>query len=441
MSKPTNVLLITIDSLRADHLSCMGFPHPTTPCMDKLASEGVLCERLFCSAIPTHPSYTTLYTGQHAVTHQIVAHGGKNKLDSKAPFLPQIFLRQGHTTCAVDNMWRGRPWFGRGYEFYVDPSVRKTLLLAVTCEDMNHRAIPWLQSHAEEPFFMFLHYWDPHYPYTPPKRHRHLFYDGQNPTDPNNRSLDPFWKQPIGAAAKNTWLRSAEGTITDIEYVRALYAQEVRHIDEGIGELIRSLDELGIAENTLVVLLADHGESLGEHGIYFDHYGLYDGILHVPLILRMPGKLPAGKRVSSVFQMHDVAPTLLEAAGLPPAPKMDGRSFWKALVGDEHSWHSDPVISLECTWQAKWSLRTDTHKLIVSRRPDSLGNPEMELYDLREDPAEERNVAEEKPDLAGEMRDRLETWIAERLAETKQAEDPVVVHGPSLRDNWQGVLG
>lgn len=433
MAKQTNVLLITIDSLRADHLSCYGFPHPTTPNMDKLANDGVLCERLLCTAIPTHPSYTTLYTGQHAVTHRVVAHGGKNRLSNECPFLPQIFLQQGYTTCALDNLWRGRPWFGRGYEYYIDPSLRRTLLLSVTCEELNRRALPWIRAHAREPFFMFLHYWDPHYPYTPPKKYSHLFYRGENPTDPEDHSLDPYWKHPIGSIAKDTWLRTAKGPITDIDYVRALYAQEVCHIDEGVGELLATLDDLGIAEQTLVILVADHGESLGEHSIYFDHYGLYEPTIHVPLILRMPGTLPAGRRLPGRVQMQDVAPTILQGAGLPVPPKMDGRGFWDTLLGNKELREPEWVVSLESTWQAKWSLRTERYKLIVSRQIDFLGNPEMELYDLQEDPKEEVNRAETDPALARELRGALEDWITERLKERNQTEDPVVAHGLSLQ--------
>ena len=432
MSKQINILLVTIDSLRADHLSCYGFPHSTTPHIDKVASEGTLCEQLFCSAIPTHPSYTTLYTGQHAINHGIVAHGGRTSLSVDAPFLPQSFLEAGYTTCAVDNLWRGRPWFGRGYEYYIDSSIRKTLLLSATCEELNHRAIPWLRSHGQDPFFMFLHYWDPHYPYTPPEKFHHLFYHGQNPTDPANRSLEPFWKQPTGSIAKDTWLRTPQGHITDSEYVRALYIQEVCHIDEGVGALIHALDELGIAEQTLVVILADHGESLGEHGIYFDHYGLYDSTLHVPLIFRMPGILYADRRIPAILQMQDIAPTILESAGLPIPSKMEGKSFWKLLLGKEEIWPTENVVSLECTWQAKWSLRTTRYKLITSRQPDSLGNPKIELYDLHEDPKEVNNIVNERPKVASAMEAELESWIAGRLKALGKDEDPLIKHSPSM---------
>ena len=148
MEKP-NILLISVDTLRADHLGCYGYQRPTSPAIDALAGEGVLCERLLCPAIPTAPSYATLYTGQHPITHGIVAHPCKNELDQEAPFLPWHFLRAGYTTCAVDSLMRNRLWFGRGYEFYIDPSLRHTMLyLALTCEDVNARAIPWLRACA-----------------------------------------------------------------------------------------------------------------------------------------------------------------------------------------------------------------------------------------------------------------------------------------------------
>ncbi len=140
MSEPLNVLLIAVDTLRAKQLTSYGYDRPTTPTMDGLASEGVLFEDMVCSGIPTHPSFTTLYTGQHPMTHGIVAHGGDAILDRRAPMLPEILLRAGWTTCAVDNLASARPWFQRGYEFYIDPSRKRPLGLMVTAEEQNARA-------------------------------------------------------------------------------------------------------------------------------------------------------------------------------------------------------------------------------------------------------------------------------------------------------------
>ncbi len=432
-SKP-NILLISIDSLRADHLGCYGYEHPTSPNIDTLAEEAELCERLICPGIPTMPSYTTLYTGQHPITHGIVAHPCKNELDKKAPFLPQLFLQAGYTTCAVDSLMRSRIWLGRGYEFYIDPSIRHTLLyLAVTCEDINAKAIPWLRAHSNEPFFLFIHYWDTHWPFNPPELYRELFYKG-NPTDPNNHSLDAWWKHPLGAAAKDTWLRTENGLITDADYVVALYDQEIRYLDNGIGEIIAALDELGLAENTIVMLTADHGESMTEHGIFFEHHGLYDCTIRVPLIVRWPGRIRGGGHLPHILQMSDIAPSLLEAARLPVPEAMEGRSFWKLLTGEEKEGGHKKVISLECTWQAKWSMRTEEYKFILAREPDLYGNPRWELYDLMGDPQEEHNIAEEQPEIASDKEKELEGWINDRLQELGRNDDPVREHSVSLKD-------
>jgi arylsulfatase A-like enzyme len=435
MEKP-NILLLSADSLGANHIGCYGYARATTPELDALASEGVQAERMFCPAIPTLPSYTTLYTGQHAITHQIVSHPCSNELDREAPFLPWLLLQSGYTTCALDSLMRTRLWFGRGYEYYIDPSQRHALLyLAVTCEELNTRAVQWLKAHRDEPFFMFIHYWDTHWPFNPPERYRGLFYEG-NATDPENRSLERWWEHPLGAAARDVWLRTKDGLITDANFVTALYDQEIRYLDESVGQLLRALDDLGLAENTLVIFTGDHGESMTEHGIYFDHHGLYDVTLRVPLLARWPGHLPAGARLPHLLQVSDIAPTLLESTGLPVPETMDGRSFWKLLVGCEQAGGHDQVVSLECTWQAKWSLRTDRYKFILARSPDLYHSPPRELYDLAEDPDEARNLADEQRALAARMEAELEGWIAGHLRRLGRTQDPLVAHGVSLGGPW-----
>jgi arylsulfatase A-like enzyme len=427
MAPPPNILLIAVDTLRADRLGCYGYARETSPHIDALARQGTLAERFFCAGIPTHPSFTTLYTGQHPITHGIVAHSPCNELAKDAPFLPQILVGEGYTTCAIDNLAQGRQWFRRGYEYYIDPSLRHILAMDVSCEELNARAIPWLRAHADEQFFLFIHYWDPHWPLTPPPKYRHLFYQG-NPVNPANHTLDPWWEHPLGALARDTWLRRPEGVVTDPAYLDALYDQEVRHLDDGVGELLAALDDLGLAEDTLVVLLADHGESLTEHGIFVDHHGLYDCTLRIPLIVRWPGRVPAGRRLPQLLQHQDVAPTLLEAAGLPIPDEMDGVSRWPLLTGqapDGADGGYDRLYSCECTWQKKWSLRTRTHKFILAREPDRYGTPDRELYDLEADPGETRNLAESEPALAAALERDLEEWIASRLAALGKDEDPV----------------
>jgi len=439
MKRP-NIIAVGIDTLRADHLSCYGYPLLTSPRIDTFANQGALIENFFCAGIPTYPSFTTFYTGQHPITHGIVAHGGKGqRLDEETPFLSKVLLDAGYTTCAIDNLNRARPWFMWGYEYYIDPSVRRTMLLGVTCEELNNRALPWVkaQADAKEPFFLFIHYWDPHWPYTPPKKYENLYYQGENPTDPNKHGLEEWWETPLGALAKNTWLRTENGLITDPEYVCARYDQEIRHLDDGLQELFTTLEDAGLTEDTLIVIFGDHGESLLGHRVFFDHHGLHDSVTHVPMILRWPGVIGEGQRFEQMFQHQDIAPTIIEAAGLKVPEKMEGISFWPLVTGKEEVAGREQIISVECTRMAKWGIRTKDHRFILARQQDFYGNPMKELYDLRSDPEEENNLVESQPELAAQMEATLENWIAERLKALGKEEDPLKEQGVSL--GWDGM--
>ena len=243
----------------------------------------------------------------------------------------------------------------------------------------------------------------------------------------------------MGMMARDTWLRRPQGRVTDANYVVAMYDQEIRYLDDGVSQILGTLDEMGLAEDTLVVLLADHGTSLTENGIFFEHHGLYDCTIHVPLIFRWPGRVPRGRRVPAMLQMSDVAPTILEAIGVPVPEDMEGASAWKMITGEAAEGGHQRVISAECTWQAKWSLRTDTHKLIVARDPGVRGGPERELYDLVRDPGETANVYESDRHTARELEDELEGWIARRLEGLGRSVDPVREQGISLRHIPSGV--
>ena len=262
---------------------------------------------------------------------------------------------------------------------------------------MNDRAIHWMKTVPKGPFFMFIHYWDVHYPYTPPDRMRGLFYKGGNPTDPNNHELDEWWDHPVGAMARDTWLRTSNGLITDPNYVTALYDREIRYLDDGIAALSHALEQQGMAENTLVMLLADHGESMTDHRIFYDHYGLHDCCVHVPMIVRWPAgnlkhrqplrALPAvdGRHAHLARSRRQRTARRTRRPELPAAVDRSGRTL-----------RIRPVIGLESTWQSKYYLRTDRYKFILARYPDLLGNPDRELFDLQADPGEDHNIAEER---------------------------------------------
>ena len=192
---------------------------------------------------------------------------------------------------------------------------------------------------------------------------------------------------------------------------------------------MHALDDLGLRDETAVVVFGDHGEELGEHGIYFDHHGLYETIIHVPLVMDVPDCDATPDTVTETVQLVDLAPTVLDLAGIERPAAMDGSSLLPHLQGREASGYSE-VLAAECTWMAKWSLRTDSHKVIVAREPDFYGSAPVELYDLADDPGETHNLAKSKPGLAAELSARMEDVLAERL--DRAGRDSLTV-GPHCR--------
>lgn len=424
-----NLVMIVVDTLRADHLGCYGYARNTSPHIDEFAHESVVCETHISPAIPTHPAFTTLNTGQFSITHGIVAHNGRNLIPRSAPWLPAILHKHGYTTCAVDNLSQWQLDFHRGYEFYIDPTQRNTLSLNADNRQINKRALPWLEQHHKEKFCLFIHYWDPHTPYMPPRAYRSLFYDGDSGAQ-DNTSLAGFEKHPLGRTWRETWFRQLGGGITDAAYIEALYDAEIRYCDEGVGALLAKIEALGHRNDTIVVLLADHGEMMYRHGIFFDHHGLYEGNLHVPCIIRHP-ELPA-RRVREITAHVDIAPTLLDLAGIDVPSQMEGASLIPWLRGDADAPVRDYIVCQECTWQMKWAVRTRTHKFILARQPDVYGTPVRELYDLERDPGEFHNITEEDRATAQNLEFLLEGWISDQMDKNGLTEDPLVAHGLSL---------
>jgi len=206
-------------------------------------------------------------------------------------------------------------------------------------------------------------------------------------------------------------------------------------MDASIQAIFTALEAHDILDRSIVVITADHGETLYDHECYFDHHGIYDQTLHVPLIIRYPGHVPAGRRVSGYSQHPDMVPTLLELAGIQPeGATFDGRSLLPLVRGEVAS-HASEFYITECTWMRKHGWRTPEWKLILALEPDFHGKPPVELYNLVEDPGENVNLAESQPEMVALLRARMERWIAQREAETGLP-NPILRQG-----DWHGYAG
>ena len=211
-----------------------------------------------------------------------------------------------------------------------------------------------------------------------------------------------------------TWMPPG---ITDKDYVIAQYDGALAYMDACLQAMFTALERRGILDDTIIVFNGDHGETLYDHDCYFDHHGLYEPTLHVPLIIRYPGKVAAGKRVAGYNRHQDLMPTLLDLAGIQTDIALDGRSLMPMVAGEVASFQSEFYIT-ECTWMRKHGWRTPEWKLIVALEPDFHFKPPVELYNLIEDPSENDNLAETCPEVVALLRGQMEAWIAKREQET-----------------------
>ena len=423
MTKKMNLLLLGIDSLRADYMSCYGYHRLTTPHVSWLASKGVLFENAYSSYIPTTPAYSSMLTGMDVMSTQMVSLSPKGGLDPNIRTLPEVLSQQGYASACVgfgEGFYRGFDRYEnyRAWMAWEDrPGDKADALNEVTIPILNELA------DSDQPFFLFLRHMDPHSPYLPPPPFDTMFYSGDY-TDPGNHSMEPVFAFKPFAEFFRSWMPPG---ITDIEYVKAQYAGAVAYLDASIRRLFTRLEELGIADNTLIVLTADHGETLDEHDCYFDHHGLYEPTLHIPLILSCPGRLPQGKRVKGFVQHQDLMPTILGLMGFGEVAQrlgLDGMDSLPLIAGERHTNYSEFYIT-ECTWMRKRGWRTPEWKLIDALEPDFHGKPPVELYNLRQDPLELCNLAEGEPGVVVHLRQRMHAWVDKRIAETGKP-DPIL---------------
>ncbi|MEX1020991.1 MAG: sulfatase [Litorilinea sp.] len=411
---PPNIVLIAIDSLRRDHMSCYGYSRQTTPNIDRFAREGTLFEHTYSNYIPTTSAYASMLTGMDVFNTQVVALRHQGHLRAEVTTLPEILRTAGYNTTCVGFTGNAS---ARGFDTYLEYKSWGGWNegRSPKAENLNQVAIPELTrlAHQQAPFFLFLRHMDPHAPYLPPAPFERMFYHG-NERDPRNTSMQPVMDFKPFRDFFASWMPPG---ITDKDYIIAQYDGAIAYMDAAIQAIFTALEAQGLAENTIVVVNGDHGESLYEHECWFDHYGLYEPTLQVPLIIRYPGAIPPGQRVGGYNLHQDLVPTLLELAGLSTTIQFDGASLLP-MIRSEISSHADEFYITECTWMRKHGWRTPQWKLILALEPDFHFKPLVELYNLVEDPGELHNRAATNPEVVAQLRARMEDWLAQRQTAT-----------------------
>lgn len=429
MAKQPNIVLMGVDSLLATHMSCYGYYQQTTPHIDKFAEGGTLFEKTYSPHVPTTSAYASMLTGMDTFSTQVVALRHQGPLNEDVKTLAEILKEAGYDTTCVG--FSGPS--GRGFDTYLEFSGwgPDDTGRSPKAENLNKTTLPELNrlidQSDEKPFFLFLRHMDPHSPYLPPAPYERMFYHG-DACDPSNKSMEPVMSFKPFCDYFASWMPAG---ITDKDYVIAQYDGAIAYMDACIQTLFNALEARGVLDETIVIVNGDHGETLYDHECWFDHHGIYDVTLHVPLIIRYPGRVPAGKRVSGYNQHKDLVPTLLELADIETDIAFDGKSLTSLISGEIASYDSEFYIT-ECTWMRKHGWRTPEWKLIVALEPDFHYKPPVELYNLIQDPDENENLAETHPDIVNVLETRMKNWILQREKETGLP-NPIMNQG-----DWHG---
>ena len=397
VARDVNVLFITLDTTRADHLSCYAAEGAReirrgakTPNLDALAARGVRFMHATSQVPLTLPSHACMFTGTYPEVHQLRDMGGF-VLDPKHLTLAKMAHDSGFQTAAfVGSKAVGRQWgLQQGFDVYDDhmPSrdQEEGKLPGVFPErraaETSDRAIEWLKQHGQQKFFLWIHYYDPHDPYDPPEP-----YKAEYPKDP--------------------------------------YSGEIAYTDEQVGRVLATLDELKLRQRTLVVVLGDHGEGLNDHGEQTHGIFVYDDTLHVPLLMAGPD-IPSGKAIPTQVRTIDLLPTVAEYLHLPPNPAAQGVSLLpliergRPIIGKNSNYAYVETLypKTYMNWSELRGMRTDRWKFVLAPKP--------ELYDLQHDPGEKENVISRYPAEADLLQKKIWEVIGPAAQDQKLAYTPM----------------
>jgi arylsulfatase A-like enzyme len=397
------VIVIVVDTLRSDHVSALGYRRPTTPILEKLIqTEATAFENAYSSSSWTLPSTVSLMTGLHPHQHGVEDRG--EKLHPEVPTLAGAFSGAGYTSAAfvthiyVSSLFGIDSGFDDFNELSIDWKFKEGKQLRA--EQLNADVFPWLAAHRSLPFFLYLHYFDPHWDYDAPAPFKRRF-------------VDPKYH----GRAKGTWRfinrfipRSRRMSAEDLAHVTALYDGEIAYTDSQLGLLFDELKRLGMWDTSAIVVLSDHGEELQDHGSMHHIRTLYEEVLRVPLIIKLPGGDRARERatVAERVRTFDVGPTLLDLAGIPIPSTFQSSSLLPVLARQQR----DREIFARTRRHKSDSMAIihGDHKLIV---PFGRKKGESELYDLRRDAHEKRSLAGQLDRVEARLRNRMRSIVRE----------------------------
>lgn len=440
-----NILFITVDSLRADHLSCYGYDKETAPFLSSLADNGVICREAIANAPNTPSSFPSILTSTHPQMY-----GGYDYLTEERPFLAEELRAAGYETLG----FHSNPHLGsnhnydNGFNHFEDSAegsdsvatlkdrverridddsllykfLRRVWHYFTLSTDtsayaragtISNKAIDWIEGDQSSPFFMWLHYMDVHYPFTPDE------------DSLSELGIEPLSKRRVADLNARMQEQPDELTEEDVTDLLKLYDGEIRYTDAQIRSVVQALQRNGIYDETVVIVTADHGEAFGEHGRFGHHPELYDELLHVPLIINGPRISPG--TVDQQVSLIDIGPTIYDLVGVKTPPAVQGKSFYPLL---EDKSLEEPVALITAARDDRMACRTSEWKFFWRVDDD-----EFELYDLTADPREQADLSDERPDIVEQFTERLKAY--RKQVEETSRDAPEVTESENVKQRLE----
>jgi len=440
------ILYLDLDTLRPDHLSCYGYRRNTSPNIDSVAAQGVRFDRCYCSDAPCLPSRAALMTGRFGIHTGVVGHSGtaadmriegssrgfRDKLAYEG--LPGTLRAAGLRTVSISPFAfrHGAWWFYAGFSEMHDTGRGG----GESAEEVTPTALDWINRNARsDNWFLQVNYWDPHTPYRAPAEFGNPFENDPLPQwlTPEKLARDRELVGPHGAREVNMYDNATHeryprhpGELNDMQDLRRLidgYDCGIRYMDEHIGRLFAALREAGVFDDVAVIISSDHGENMGELGIYAEHATADHGTCRIPMIIRWPGCRKGHVDAGLHYQL-DLGPTLCELLDRPPRDSWDGQSYAGSLTEGRDMGRPYLVLS-QCAHTCQRGVRFGDWLYLRTYHDFYHLFPKEMAFDLKEDAYEERNLAEDRPDLCKEGAYRLLEWHDEMMASMPHAADPL----------------
>lgn len=397
-----SLIVLVIDTVRADRLSSYGHHRLTTPVLDHVAREGVLFERATSASAWTLPSVSSILSGLPPSAHGVRAY--EDQLPDAVETVAEQLQAAGYHTAflGVNSLFEAGRNLQQGFDYYFG-------IDEISGEELNQRLQAWLQERPKDkPTFLYVHYFDPHCRYVPPEPYRQLYWPPSEAQRTHRTMTPEQWR--LMHECFQLHFNPGE-PVLDVDYYLSEYDAELRHVDQVVGLFLERLKTVGLYDQSLLVLTSDHGEEFYDHGGYGHGKVLNEHTVHVPLMVKLPRGAQAGRRESGRVSSLDLAPTLLSYAGLPIPKRLPGLNLRPVLEG-QGTLDPERAVFAETDYEGKQrAVLQGTFKLLVSpnkSRPTA-------LYDLSTDPGEQRDLLKQQPKKVAALTQALEQFEAAAL--------------------------